>query len=68
MNKVNMLEVDTKAPIFWLDLTPYSPMLQAAREAIDELRISHPESTPSNVKAIYMSPWKSHLLNEKLHP
>ena len=68
MNKVNMLEVGTKAPIFWVDMTAYAPMLKAAREAIDELRVSHPESTPSNVKAVYMSPWKSHLLNDKLHP
>jgi hypothetical protein len=65
---INLLEVETKAQIYWCDMSHLAAELLLARLALDELRISHPESTPSNVKAVYMSPWKSHLLNTKLHP
>jgi len=65
---MNVLEVETKSPIFWWDMSYVDPVLLLAREAIDDLRISHPDSPESNVKANYMSPWKSHLLNEKMLP
>lgn len=58
--------VTAKLPLFIADLTAMPEPLRLAREAVNELRASHPESTPSNVQAIYMSPWKSHLLNPKL--
>lgn len=65
---LNQMQINTQLPIFWMHLGHMDGELQMARSAIDELRISHPESTPSNVKAVYMSPWKSHTLNEKLMP
>jgi hypothetical protein len=68
METLNLLEVDTKVPVFWWDMSHLDPVLQLAREALDELRISHPDSPDSNVKAQYMSPWKSHLLNVKMQP
>jgi len=68
METLNVLEVETKAPIFWWDMSHLDPVLQLARQALDELRVSHPDSPTSNVKACYMSPWKSHLLNNKLLP
>jgi hypothetical protein len=60
--------VPAQLPVFIGDLSNMRDQLREAREAIDELRASHPESTPSNVKAVYMSPWKSHTLNPKLLP
>jgi len=60
--------VASELPIFICDLQLIQPQLALARQAIDELRLSHPESTPSNVQAIYMSPWNSHDLNAKLQP
>jgi hypothetical protein len=60
--------VATELPVFICDLKRIRPSLQLARQAIDELRATHPESTPSNVQASYMSPWKSHLLNPKMVP
>lgn len=62
------LQVPTQLPLFWHTLADQPEVLQLAREAIDELRLTHPESTPSNVQAVYMSPWKSHLLSHKFQP
>ena len=61
-------QVETELPIVIAELAPIADRLRLAREAIDELRISHPQPPASNVKASYMSPWKSHLLNPKLQP
>jgi hypothetical protein len=60
--------VGTELPVFIADLSPAQAELDLARQALDELRITHPESPSSNVKATYMSPWTSHLLNPKLGP
>jgi hypothetical protein len=60
--------VQAELPIIIAELGPIADRLRLAREAIDELRLSHPQSPASNVKATYMSPWKSHLLNPKLMP
>jgi hypothetical protein len=60
--------VQAIVPIFWCNLASVRPYLLLARQAIDELRVSHPDSTPSNVRSVYMSPWKSHQHNEKLAP
>ena len=64
----NILQAPTKIPVFWFSLHEHINELSLARLGIDEVRITHPESTPSNVKAIYMSPWKSHLLSDKFRP
>ena len=65
---VTEFEVPTTAVVYGLSIAQSHEALALARQAIDELRQSHPESTPSNVQAVYMSPWKSHLLNDKLKP
>jgi len=62
------IHVATELPVFIADLTPLQPQLDFARLAIEELRITHPQSPESNVKATYMSPWTSHLINPKLMP
>lgn len=66
--ELRAVEVTTELPVFISDLTLIQPQLDLAREAIDELRVTHPQSPESNVKATYMSPWHSHLLNPKLGP
>jgi len=68
MDAPQLLEVETKAPIFWWDISDLRPVLDLAEQAIHELRVSHPQSPQSNVKSVYMSPWKSHLLNPKFQP
>ena len=60
--------VQSQLPMFICDLTMIADQLQLAKEAIYELRESHPQSPTSNVMANYMSPWHSHLLNPKLAP
>lgn len=55
-------------PIVVCHLTPIKDQLTLAREAIEDLRLQHPESTPSNVQALYMSPWKSQSMTTKLDP
>ena len=55
-------------PVFVCDLSPLTAHLELARQAIDELRISHPQSPESNAKATYMSPWRSHLVTDKFGP
>ena len=64
----NLLSIRSQTPVFWFSLHEYMDELILARQAIDEVRITHPDSTPSNVMAVYMSPWKSHLLNPKFGP
>ena len=65
---IKKVAVPLQLPIFCCDLKSYENELQLAKEAVYELQISHPESTPSNVKATYSSSYKSHLLNPKLLP
>jgi hypothetical protein len=68
MVRIAAHSVGTELPVFVCDLQAIAEHLQLAREAVDELRQIYPESTPSNVHATYMSPWKSHTLNAKLSP
>ena len=73
MRKIDSLSIDqfnVKADlsVFGLHLHDFPIELQLARDAITELQISHPESTPSNVNAVYMSPWNSHTMNGKFTP
>lgn len=60
--------VQAELPIVIAELGHIADRLQLAREAIEELRISNPKPLTSNVKASYVSPWKSHLINFKLLP
>jgi len=73
MSKVDSLRMDqfkvmTEISVVGLSLFEFSAELDSAREAVTDLRSAHPESTPSNVMATYMSPWKSHLMTDKLNP
>jgi hypothetical protein len=73
MRKIDSLSltpftVKADLAVFGCELNAFPVELQLAKEAIEELRISHPESTPSNVNAVYMSPWKSHTLTGKFTP
>ncbi len=58
--------VNAQLPVFVCDLSAMIDPFRLAAEAVNELQQTHPQSTPSNVKALYMSPWKSHILNPKL--
>jgi len=62
------INVSAELPVIICDLSPIQAQLDLARQAIEELRITHPQSPESNVKATYMSPWRSHHLNPKLLP
>jgi hypothetical protein len=66
--QINRFKVPTELSVFETSLSGHVEVLRLAREAVEELRVSHPASTPSNVRAVYMSPWKSHLLTPKLQP
>jgi hypothetical protein len=66
--EIHELPVQATLPVFWCSLHHHQNEMLLARQAIEEIRLIHPDSTPSNVRAVYMSPWKSHLLNSKLHP
>jgi hypothetical protein len=55
-------------PVFVFGLARIRQQLLLASQALDELRQSHPQPVASNLRAAYMSPWKSHLLNPKLQP
>ena len=66
--QINRFKVPTELSVFETSLSAHVEVLKFAREALEELRASHPASTPSNVRAVYMSPWKSHLLTPKLQP
>ena len=66
--QIRSVEVATEIPVFMCDLTPVKPVLDLAKEALYELQVSHPQTTESNVKAHYMSPWHSHLLTDKFKP
>jgi hypothetical protein len=60
--------VPSEIPVFYISLLNQPHALALARQAVDELREQFPDSTPSNVKSVYMSPWKSHTSTHKLTP
>ena len=66
--QINTVEVAAETPVFICDLSLIKPQLDLARMAIEELRVSHPDTTQSNVQSVYMSPWHSHLINNKFKP
>jgi hypothetical protein len=68
ISDMTQLAVPTEATVFGCSLLAHPQELALAKLAVTELRQHHPDSTPSNVKAIYMSPWKSHLLTDQLTP
>ncbi len=63
---LSLLPVDCTIPVFYKIFDTQSNILHQGLRALDALRAAYPESTPSSVKATYMSPWKSHLLNDDL--
>ncbi len=65
---VQTVSVAMPLPVFVCNLGSLTGPLQLARQAIDEVRAQHPDSTPSNVQANYMSPWQSHSLSAKFSP
>lgn len=65
---MTQFSVPTQATVFGCSLLDQPHALELAKLAVDELREQHPDSTPSNVKAVYMSSWKSHLLTDKFGP
>jgi len=68
MIALTQLAAHADVPIFVCDLSPLHEQLRLAREGIEELRLTHPDSPLSNVKAEYMTPWRSHLLTAKFQP
>ena len=68
MIQILTVPVPAQLSIFVCSLAPIHDQLILARQAIDELREKHPGSTPSNVKATYMSPWHSHKMTDKFAP
>jgi hypothetical protein len=60
--------IPVQMPIFTCSLEPQKDALLLARQAIEELRVSNPESIQSNVISKYVSPWNSHELNPKFGP
>jgi hypothetical protein len=63
---LSLLPVNCTIPVFYKVFETQSDILRQGLSALDALRAAYPESTPSSVKATYMSPWKSHLLNDDL--
>jgi len=68
MVELRPINVSASIPVIVCSLTDIKPQLLLAREAINDLKQEHPESTPSNVQALYMSPWKSQLMTPKFDP
>ena len=66
--EITQTKVPTELPVFGCSLLDHPEVLLLAMAAVEELKIAHPASTPSNVRSDYMSPWKSHLLTSKLQP
>ncbi len=67
-SEITQFSVPTEATVFGCSLLDQPQALELAKLAVEELRDKHPDSTPSNVMAVYMSPWKSHLLSDKFGP
>jgi hypothetical protein len=65
---INKINVPTVTPVFCCDIGRFESELKLAKEAVLELMQTHPQTTPSNVKSVYSSPYKSHLINPKLLP
>jgi len=68
LSRLTQLKVLAELPIFGYNFSEIDPILELSREAINDVRASHPGSTQSNLTAEYMSPWKSHRLTNKFTP
>ena len=68
VNRFTHIKVADELPIFGFKFEKNDPILELAQEAIKELQITHPDTTPSNLNSLYMSPWKSHRLTDKFTP
>ncbi len=44
--KLHQLDDPAKLPVFWCSLNHFPEQLRLAREAIDDVRAIHPDSTP----------------------
>jgi hypothetical protein len=60
-------KISVEVPYFTIDLSEYNYELDMARKAVEELQVNEP-GIESNVKSIYVSPYNSHMRNDKLHP
>ena len=60
------LPADDKVYIYNLD--DKQDIIDLAMQGVEELKVSHPIGVESNVKSKYMSPWNSHVVNNKLMP
>jgi hypothetical protein len=54
--------------IYIYNLDNKQDILDLAMQGVEEIKVSHPDRTESNVKSKYMSPWNSHTINDKLMP
>jgi len=68
LKNIELQLVENKLPIFGFDLSTREYELNLAREAIAEMKVSHPEPRQSNVYGEWMSPKNSHQLNDKFKP
>ncbi len=68
VQKIEVQLVDTQSVLFCFDLSTKSIEMNLARLGVIELQISNPEKRTSNVYGEWLSPKKSHLINEKLQP
>jgi hypothetical protein len=67
-NCIRHLVVSKNLPVFIIDISAHEQALRLSKLAIEEEKTNNPQSISSNVKAGYVSSYKSHLYNPNFSP
>jgi hypothetical protein len=65
---IKYYSLPTEDKIYVYNLDDKQEIIDLAMQGVKEILISHPDRTESNVKSKYMSPWNSHMINNKFMP
>jgi hypothetical protein len=68
MSTLKCYSLPSEDKIYIYDLSDNQAIVDLAMQGAEEIKASHPETVISNVKSKYMSPWNSHVINNKFIP
>lgn len=61
-DEIKHFEVKSPVSVHWIDLSSNPALLSEVKTGVELIRLKAPDTTPSNLRVSYMSPWKSHHL------
>ena len=65
---VKFFSLPSEDKIYIYNLDDKQHIIDLAMQGVEEIKVSNPDTVYSNVKSKYMSPWNSHIINNKFMP